>query len=479
MDTTSDYVIVGGGTAGCILAARLSEDTRTRVTLLEAGPEDEDVWIRIPSGYARLFRSGKYDWHLATESEPALNGRAIRWPRGRVLGGSGSINGLVFLRGSPRDFDRWAQVGARGWSYADVLPYFRRIEHWAGPDGTTRGKGGPIKVEEPPRLSIGAQAFIAACERLGFPRHRDINDGDIEGVSPAPMNVHRGLRVGTAGGYLAPARGRPNLRVVTGVTGRRILFEHGRAAAVVVRRECGEDEVFRSSGEVILCAGAIGSPKLLMLSGIGDGAALSVLGLPVVAHRAGVGRNLQDHLIGRVSFRTKPVGTLNEIMASRLKMAAMAVQYALRRQGPMAVGATEATLFARVTPEAEEAEVQLQFINFSLDGANYVLEKQPGFMCNFGQCRPESRGEMTLRYADPESPPAIRANYLDTPTDRHIMLLAARLAHRTRADAAARRPGPAGPGWVRRAGRRRTARRDPQRRHDSLPPLRHLPHRHG
>ncbi len=431
LDDQSDYVIVGGGTAGCILAARLSEDPATRVTLLEAGPEDRDIWIHIPVGYARLFASRKYDWGFETEAEGELHGRSVPWPRGRVLGGSGSVNGLVFLRGSPHDYDRWAQSGARGWSFADVLPYFRKIEDWAGPPGETRGAGGPIGVSQPRRLSPGAVAFIAACERLGFPLHRDINDGSIEGVTPIQMNVRRGRRVSTARAYLRPVRGRPNLRVVTGVDARRILFRDGRAAGVLVRRADGTEQSFGAGREVVLAAGAIGSPKLLMLSGVGDGAALSALGIPVIADRPAVGQNLQDHFITRFAFRTKPAGTMNEITASRARMAGMALRYALRRDGPMAVGATEATLFARVTPGAEEAEVQFQFINFSIaPGGGYVLPSHPGFMFNFGQCRPDSRGEIMLRSPDPDAKPVITARYLDAPGDRRVMLDAARLARR-------------------------------------------------
>ena len=427
----TDYLVIGGGTAGCILAARLSEDPAVRVTLLEAGPEDRDPWIHIPAGYARLFASGKYDWSFATEPEPELGGRVIGWPRGRVLGGSGSINGLVFLRGSPHDYDRWAQAGARGWSHEDVLPVFRRIEHWTGAPSATRGIGGPITVSEPRELSPGAAAFIEAAAAAGIPRHRDINAAAIEGVAPIQMNVRGGFRRSTARAYLAPARKRKNLRVLTGVTVQRLTIENGRVTGCVGTRDGGAPEPFAAAREVILCAGAIMSPKLLMLSGIGDGAALQALGLPVVLDRKSVGQNLQDHFIVRFTFRTRPAGTLNELTATRLRMAAMALGYALRRSGQMAVGATEATLFARVTPGAEEAEVQFQFINFSLEpGRGYELPKYPGFMFNFNQCRPESRGALTLRSADPADKPIIRANYLSAAEDRHVMIEASRLARR-------------------------------------------------
>ncbi len=430
METDSDYLVVGGGTAGCIVAARLSEDPACHVTLLEAGPEDSDIWIHIPAGYARMFAHKRYDWQFSTEPEPELNGRSVLWPRGRVLGGSGSINGLVYLRGSPHDYDRWAQAGARGWSYQDVLPAFRRIEDWTGVPGGTRSTGGPVGVGEPQRLSQGAAAFIAACEALGFPRCRDMNDGPIDGVAPVQLNVRNGRRSSTARAYLHPARGRANLQVLTGLTATRLLVENGRAAGCIVQRADGSSETFRARREVIVCAGAVATPKLLLLSGIGDGAALQALGIKVAAHSPGVGQNLQDHLIARFGFRTRPAGTMNEIMANPLRKAAMALSYAVNRSGPMAVGAAEAMLFARVTPGAEEAEVQYQFINFSLTGAGYVLPKHPGFMFNFGQCRPESRGTLTLRSPDPADKPVIHANYMTAPADQHLMLEGARLARR-------------------------------------------------
>ena len=428
---TSDYVVVGGGTAGCILAARLSENPANQVTLLEAGPPDRDPWIHIPAGYARLSKSRRYDWGYATEPEPELDDRRIAWPRGRVLGGSGSVNGLVFLRGSPHDYDRWAQAGARGWAWEDVLPTFRKIERWSGAPGETRGTDGPIPVSEPRGLSVGAAAFLAGCQAAGFPLHRDINDGPIEGAAPVQMNVRAGRRISTAQAYLRPARSRPNLRVVTGAAAQRVTVANGRATGVVAAMPDGSRVEFTAAREVVLCSGSIATPHLLLLSGVGDGAALAALGIAPVLHRPAVGQNLQDHLIARLSYRTRPAGTLNEITASRLRMAAMAIGYAVTRSGPMAVGATEATLFARATPGAEEAELQYQFINFSLvPGAGYVLPSHPGVMVNWGPCRPDSRGTLTLRSADPADRPVIHANYLSAPADQHLMVAGARIGQR-------------------------------------------------
>jgi choline dehydrogenase len=428
----ADYVILGGGSAGCVMAARLSEDPSAKVVLLEAGPWDRNPWIHIPMGFARLYVTKKFDWNYTTEAEPELNGRALYWPRGRVIGGSGSVNGLVFLRGSPRDYDRWSQSGARGWSYDDCLPAFRKLETFAGPDSDFRGKDGPVQVGEVPEPSPGCRAFVEACQRLGFARNPDNNAEWFEGVAPNQLNVHRGWRWSPATAYLKPALGRSNLTVHVEQVGQRILIENGRATGVVVRGPEGE-RTFRARREVILCAGAIESPKLLMLSGIGDGAALQSMGIPVAVNAPEVGKNLQDHFMVRYAFRTKPCGTLNEIMANPVRAAGLGLGWFLRRKNQMAVGASEASLFARVLPGSEEPEVQFQFVNFSLGdqsrGAS-SLAKYPGFTFNYCVCRPDSRGELTLRAPTADAKPVIRANYLSAPSDIRIMLESHRLGRR-------------------------------------------------
>ena len=447
---TADVVIVGGGSAGCIVAARLSEDPGCRVLLLEAGPPDRDIWISLPAGYAKLYASQRYDWDYRTEAEPNLNGRSIHWPRGKVLGGSGSVNGLVFLRGSPNDYDRWAQAGARGWSHTDVEPVFRRIEHWDGAPDPARGSAGAIHVREPRALAPAAAAFVEACVAAGLPRNRDWNDGmPSDGAGPVQLNVNGGRRSSTAKEYLRPAMARGNLRVETGVLATRIIVENGRAVGVAARQN-GQPVTFRATRSVVCSAGAIETPKLLMLSGIGDGGALQALGIPVTHHSPGVGQNLQDHLIAKFIYRARPCGTLNEMLRSPFGKAKMGLDYLLSRKGPLSIGAGEANAFARVTPGAEEAEVQFLFVNFSTFDYMKGLQDFPGFMFNYGVCRPDSRGQVFLKSPRIEDKPGIRANYLDHPNDIRVMLGAAHLGRRIAAQAPLAalieeelRPGPA------------------------------------
>ncbi|MBX9701745.1 MAG: GMC family oxidoreductase N-terminal domain-containing protein [Acetobacteraceae bacterium] len=445
----TDILVLGAGSAGCVVAARASEDAGTQVALLEAGPAAwNEPWIRIPAGFARLYASGKYDWRFHTEAEPGLDGRSLHWPRGRVVGGSGAVNGLVYLRGSPRDYDRWAQSGARGWSHDDVLPFFRSMETWDGPPSEGRGGDGPIHAAEARHVSRGARAFIDSALAMGHQRVKDFNGPWHEGVGPMQMNVKGGRRSHSADMFLRPARRRANLHIMPGRTILRLLFDGTRCTGALVRGPAGTER-WEARREVVLSAGAIGTPQILMLSGIGDGAHLAEMGIPVLRHSPGVGRNLQDHFLARMRFRTHPCGTVNELWNAPLGKLQMAARYAWDRRGPMAIGAAEANLFARVLPGAEEPDVQVLFVNFTVSTYEHGPDPEPGFMFSPCQCRPDSRGTITLRSPDPDAKPVIRANYLDAASDQRLMVEGVKYARRIAAQAplaaliaAERTPGP-------------------------------------
>jgi choline dehydrogenase len=431
----TDVLVLGAGSAGCVIAARLSEDPGTRVALIEAGPAAWfEPWIRIPAGFARLYASGKYDWRFHTEAEPGLEGRSIHWPRGKVVGGSGAVNGLVYLRGSPRDYDRWAQSGARGWAYDDVLPFFRRMETWSGPPSAERGTDGPIHATEARHVSPGAQAFIESAIALGYPRVKDFNGAWHEGAGPMQMNVKGGFRSHSGDMFLRPARGRQNLRILPERLILRLLFEGERCIGALVRGPAGLER-WEARREVVLCAGAIGTPQILMLSGIGDGAHLQEMGLAVRHHSPGVGANLQDHFLQRMRYRTRPCGTVNELWNNPLGKVQMAARYAFDRRGPMSIGAAEANFFARVLPGAEEPDMQYLFVNFTVTTYDHGPDAHPGFMVSCCQCRPDSRGTITLRSPDPAAKPVIRANYLEAPHDQYLMVEGVKYARKIAAQA--------------------------------------------
>ncbi len=428
-----DYIVVGGGTAGCVLADRLSADGRHRVLLLEAGPRDNYLWIHIPIGYAKTMFHPVYNWCFETDPEPNMSGRRVYWPRGRCLGGSSSINGLIYVRGQPEDYDAWESLGNRGWGWNDVLPYFER------------SRLGVSDIGEPHELM---EAIIRAGNELGVPTTRDFNGGRQEGVGYYQLYTKGGWRSSSATAYLRPARKRTNLDVQTGAQVTRVVFEGERAVGVRYRQG-GEDREVCATREVILAAGAVQSPQLLQLSGVGPGALLQRFGLPVVKDLPGVGENLQDHLQLRLMYKcTRPI-TTNDDLASVWRSAAMGLKWLLWRKGPLAIGINQAGLFARALPESKTPDVQFHFATLSAELAGAKPHPWSGFTMSVCQLRPESRGRLQIRSADPLEAPSMRANYLDTEHDRRCAVAGVRLARSLAATSALRpyvaeeyRPGP-------------------------------------
>ena len=414
--TDHDYIVVGAGSAGCVLAARLSEDPATRVLLLEAGGKDSNPWIHIPVGYFKTMHNPATDWRYRTEPEPALNGRSLDWPRGKVLGGSSSINGLLYVRGQPQDFDHWRQLGNAGWSFGDVLPYFIRAEDQQRGASEWHGTGGPLAVSDMRVRRDVCDAFIAGAEEIGIPRNDDINGARQEGAGYFQLTARNGRRWSTAVGYLRPARRRPNLRTVTGAHVHRLCFDGRRT--VGVRYAVGaEVREARAHAEVLLCAGAIGSPQILQLSGVGPGVMLRGLEIEPVHDLPGVGENLQDHLQLRAVYKcTRP--TLNDEVNNPLRKALIGVEYLLRRSGPMSMGASQVYAFARTRPELATPDIQFHFQPLSADKPGEGLHRFSAFTSSVCQLRPESRGRICIKHPDPYAYPAIEPNYLATVHDR-------------------------------------------------------------
>jgi choline dehydrogenase len=423
---TFDYIIVGAGSAGCVLANRLTESGRHRVLLLEAGPADRNPWIHIPIGYAKLFTNAKVNWLYESEPEPELNNRRIIQPRGKVLGGSSSINGLVYIRGQKEDFDLWRQLGNAGWSWDDVLPYFKKAESQQRGADEYHGGDGPLSVSDQTEPHELCEAFIAAGQQTGIPRNDDFNGASQEGVGYFQTTSRKGLRCSTAVGYLRPARKRPNLTVVTAALTTRILFDGTRAIGIVFTRG-GESMLARAAGEVILSAGAINSPQALQLSGVGPGGLLRGLGIDIVREVPGVGANLQDHFQTRMVFRCSRKITLNDVVANPLRKVGIGLQYALRRKGPLTISAGYVGAFLRTDPRLATPDVQVHFLTFSTDKMGTALHDFPGFSASICQLRPESRGSVAIKTADPGDAPAIRVNYLSTELDRTTMVAGLRL----------------------------------------------------
>ena len=424
-----DYVIVGAGTAGCVLANRLSADGRARVLLLEAGPPDRYLWIHIPIGYGKTMFHPVYNWGFHTDPDPGMDGRRIYWPRGRGLGGSSSINGLIYVRGQPEDYDRWAAAGNRGWGWRDVLPYFVRSEGNQRGASAAHGADGPLKCSDIGERHELMESIIAGAGELGVPRTDDFNGGVQEGVGYYQLFTHQGWRCSTAVAYLKPARGRPNLAVETGAHATRVTFADGRATGVEFVQG-GQARRVRARREVILAAGALQSPQLLLLSGIGPGAHLAEHGIPVVRDLPGVGENLQDHLQLRLLYRcTKPI-TTNDDLASWWRSLQIGLKWLLQRKGPLAIGINQGGLFTRVMPDAATPDIQFHFATLSADMAGAKPHPFPGFTMSVCQLRPTSRGRVRLAARDPLAAPSMQPHYLSTAEDRACAVAALRYARR-------------------------------------------------
>jgi choline dehydrogenase-like flavoprotein len=417
-----DYIIVGAGSAGCVLANRLTEDPRTRVLLLEAGPRDTHFWIHVPLGYGRLFARSDINWGYESEPEPALNGRRIFTPRGKVLGGSSSINGLVYIRGQPEDYDGW---GIPGWNFDALLPYFKKSENQSRGADAWHGVGGPLEVSDLPDRHELCDAFIASAMALGIPRNDDFNGASQEGTGYYQATARRGRRCSAATGYLRPAEKRPNLKVEVNALVTRILFEGRRA----VRVKVGE-RTLKANREIILSGGTFNSPQLLQLSGIGPRDLLERHGIAVVHDSPGVGADLQDHFYARTFWRCcKPI-TLNDDMMSLWRQAGIGMKYFLSKRGPLTVSAGYAAAFVRTKPQPARPDAQLYFINFSTAKRGGVLHRHSGFTCAVSQMQVESRGSVSIRSADPAAPPEIRYNYLATENDRRVMIEGLKIARK-------------------------------------------------
>ena len=425
-----DYVIVGAGTAGCVLANRLSASPGTKVALLEAGGKDNYHWIHIPVGYLYCIGNPRTDWCFATEPEPGLNGRSIGYPRGRVLGGCSSINGMIYMRGQARDYDQWRQLGNVGWSWEDVLPYFIRSEdQGAVPAGELHGTGGEWRVERQRLRWEILEAIQEAAAEAGIPKTDDFNLGDNEGCGYFHVNQRRGWRWSASKAFLRPVMNRPNLEVFTHAQAQRIRIEDGRAAGLDLRLG-DEDAVIEATAEVVLASGAVGTPQLLQLSGIGPGALLKRHGLDVVQALAGVGENLQDHLQLRCAYKVTGVSTLNERSHSILGKIGYAMQYAAFRSGPMSMAPSQLGAFARTDESFETPNVEYHIQPLSLDKFGEPLHSFAAFTASICNIRPESRGHVRIKSKDPLTMPAIQPNYLSTPGDRKVAADSIRLTRR-------------------------------------------------
>jgi choline dehydrogenase-like flavoprotein len=424
-----DYIVVGAGSAGCVLANRLSADPTKRVLVLKAGGADNWIWFHIPVGYLFAIGNPRSDWCFRTEPEPGLNGRALNYPRGKALGGSSAINAMIYMRGQAADYDHWRQLGLAGWGWDDVLPFFKRHEdHFLGAS-EHHAVGGEWRIEFPRVKWALLEAVRAAAAEAGIPVVDDFNRGDNEGSCYFHVNQKRGRRWSAARGFLKPVLHRQNLRVETGVLVERVLFDGSRATGVAYRQN-GTAHAAKARGEVVLAAGSIGSPQLLMLSGIGPAAHLAEHGIPLVLDKPGVGANLQDHLQLRLINKITGVPTLNERYHSLPWKVRMGLEYALMRRGALTMAPSQLGLFTRSDAGQERANLEFHVQPLSLDKFGDPLHAFPAFTMSVANIRPTSRGTVRLKSPDPAAAPAIQPNYLSTDEDRRVAAQSIRVARR-------------------------------------------------
>lgn len=425
----ADYVIVGAGSAGCVLADRLSADG-ARVILLEAGPRDLHPWIHVPAGVLKLLANPLVNWNYASEPEAGSGNRAIHWPRGRVLGGSSSINGMLFVRGNPADFDGWAQMGCRGWSYEDCLPHFKAIESYGPGEDSYRGKAGPLRIEDYRTILPLTHRFVEAAQQAGFPFARDLSgEHPAEGVGYSQMSRNGRFRGSTAQTFLRAARRRSNVRILTNAVALRVLLDGRRATGVRID-QMGREMDVRATREVIVSSGSVNSPHLLQVSGIGPAEHLRSIGVAVAHDLAGVGQNLSDHYVARVSHRVKDARSINE-MSRGLRLAGEVAKWVTVGRGALTFGVSSAQCFVRSREGLASPDIQLLFSPASYDPSVFgQLEREPGATVAVSIARPESRGTIMARSADPLERPVIRPNYLSAPSD--LRVIQAGIAHARR-----------------------------------------------
>lgn len=425
---TADYIVIGAGSSGCVLANRLSKDPSDRVLLLEAGGRDTNPWIHVPVGYFKTMHNPNTDWCYDTDPDPGLVGRRIDWPRGKVLGGSSSINGLLYVRGQAEDFDRWRDLGNDGWGFDDVLPLFKRSENRLTGETPYHGVGGELPVSDLRLRRPIADRFIQAAVEIGIPRNDDYNGEDQEGVGYFQQTAQKGFRYSTARAFLAPVRQRANLNVETNAHVARLIFDGKRARGVEYYKE-GRRIRAKANAEVILSAGAVGSPQILQCSGIGKAEHLRNLGVDVIADSVGVGENLQDHLQVRLVYKTSE-RTLNDELNNPFKKLMVGMQYALKRTGPMTLAASQVAIFARSNPFVDRPDIQFHFQPLSADKPGEGTHPFSAFTMSVCQLRPESRGEINIKSADSRDHPSIKPNYLSSELDCQVAVDGVKLARR-------------------------------------------------